>query len=232
VISPSRRSSCAEATNADAVLRFSLARCSLAFSRRSRAPSASDDSPAAPAAGRFAPSPRSRRPVPQRLRIDPQRLAHLLASRLLRRIPLTDPVGIHPNRALLSLKIVLLRCGMIRSFLVRSQPPSDPAAIKSITQAPDGTLTLTPRTTEGLCVRCIYPPHYRTLAADDQGSLPHAEPGRRPRQVRRPPTRGPTSRRSPQRGRGQARPGYGCVHTGDASRDGLLPQHSLAGSTM
>ena len=37
------------------------------------------------------------------------------------------------------------------------------AIVKSITQAHDGTLTLTPRPRAGSASRCNYPPHHRTL---------------------------------------------------------------------
>jgi two-component system sensor histidine kinase VanS len=47
------------------------------------------------------------------------------------------------------------------------------AIVKSITQAHDGTLTLTPRPAGGLCVRVELPAAPRTLAGDDHGKLPH-----------------------------------------------------------
>ena len=47
------------------------------------------------------------------------------------------------------------------------------AIVKSITQAHDGTLTLTPRPAGGLCVTVELPAAPRTLAGDDQGKLPH-----------------------------------------------------------
>jgi two-component system sensor histidine kinase VanS len=50
------------------------------------------------------------------------------------------------------------------------------AIVKSITQAHDGTLTLTPRTAGGSASLCNYPPRHRTLAHDDQGNC------RRPRE--------------------------------------------------
>jgi two-component system sensor histidine kinase VanS len=43
------------------------------------------------------------------------------------------------------------------------------AIVKSITQAHDGTLTLTPRTGGGLCVTVQLPARHRTLADEDQG---------------------------------------------------------------
>jgi len=50
------------------------------------------------------------------------------------------------------------------------------AIVKSITQAHDGTLTLTPRAAGGLCVTMQLPAGHRTLADDDQGN------GRKPRE--------------------------------------------------
>jgi two-component system sensor histidine kinase VanS len=47
------------------------------------------------------------------------------------------------------------------------------AIVKSITQAHDGTLTLTPRPAGGLRVTVELPAAPRTLAGDDQGNLPH-----------------------------------------------------------
>ena len=48
------------------------------------------------------------------------------------------------------------------------------ALVKSITQAHDGTLTLTPGPLAGSASRCNYPPRHRTLADDDQGKVtPH-----------------------------------------------------------
>jgi two-component system sensor histidine kinase VanS len=47
------------------------------------------------------------------------------------------------------------------------------AIVKSITQAHDGTLTLTPRAAGGLSVTVELPAAPRTLAGDDQGKLPH-----------------------------------------------------------
>jgi two-component system sensor histidine kinase VanS len=44
------------------------------------------------------------------------------------------------------------------------------AIVKSITQAHDGTLTLTPRAAGGLCATVHYPPRHRTLADNDQGN--------------------------------------------------------------
>jgi two-component system sensor histidine kinase VanS len=44
------------------------------------------------------------------------------------------------------------------------------AIVKSITQAHDGTLTLTPRAAGGLCVTVQIPARHRTLAYDDQGN--------------------------------------------------------------
>jgi two-component system, OmpR family, sensor histidine kinase VanS len=44
------------------------------------------------------------------------------------------------------------------------------AIVKSITQAHDGTLTLTPRAAGGLCVTVQLPGRNRTLADDDQGN--------------------------------------------------------------
>ena len=44
------------------------------------------------------------------------------------------------------------------------------AIVKSITQAHDGSLTLTPRLSGGLCVTVRLPARHRTLAADDQGN--------------------------------------------------------------
>jgi two-component system sensor histidine kinase VanS len=44
------------------------------------------------------------------------------------------------------------------------------AIVKSITQAHDGTLTLTPRAPGGLCVTVQLPARHRTLAEDDQGN--------------------------------------------------------------
>ena len=53
------------------------------------------------------------------------------------------------------------------------------ALVKSITQAHDGTLTLTPRAAGGLCVRrCNYPPRHRTLADDDRGGGARTERSR------------------------------------------------------
>ena len=43
------------------------------------------------------------------------------------------------------------------------------AIVKSITQAHDGTLTLTPRALAGSASRCNYPPRHRTSTADDEG---------------------------------------------------------------
>ena len=40
------------------------------------------------------------------------------------------------------------------------------AIVKSITQAHDGTLTLTPRPPAGSASRCNYPPRHRTSTAD------------------------------------------------------------------
>jgi two-component system, OmpR family, sensor histidine kinase VanS len=45
------------------------------------------------------------------------------------------------------------------------------AIVKSITQAHDGTLTLTPRAAGGLCVTVQLPARHRTLADDDQGNF-------------------------------------------------------------
>jgi two-component system, OmpR family, sensor histidine kinase VanS len=42
--------------------------------------------------------------------------------------------------------------------------------VKSITQAHDGTLTLTPRAAGGLCVTVQLPVRHRALADDDQGN--------------------------------------------------------------
>jgi two-component system sensor histidine kinase VanS len=50
------------------------------------------------------------------------------------------------------------------------------AIVKSITQAHDGTLTLTPRAAGGLCVTVHLPARHRTPADDDQGN------GRAPRE--------------------------------------------------
>jgi two-component system sensor histidine kinase VanS len=50
------------------------------------------------------------------------------------------------------------------------------AIVTSITQAHDGTLTLTPRATGGLCVTVQLPARHRTRADDDQGN------GRTPRE--------------------------------------------------
>jgi two-component system sensor histidine kinase VanS len=44
------------------------------------------------------------------------------------------------------------------------------AIVNSITQAHDGTLTLTPRAAGGLCVTVQLPARHRTLADDDQGN--------------------------------------------------------------
>ena len=44
------------------------------------------------------------------------------------------------------------------------------AIVESITQAHDGTLTLTPRAAGGLCVTVQLPARHRTLAEDDQGN--------------------------------------------------------------
>ena len=49
------------------------------------------------------------------------------------------------------------------------------AIVKSITQAHDGTLTLTPRAAGGLCVTVQLPARHRTLADDDQGNCRIAE---------------------------------------------------------
>ena len=46
------------------------------------------------------------------------------------------------------------------------------AIVKSITQAHDGTLTLTPRAAGGLCATVQLPAAHRTLADDDQGNCP------------------------------------------------------------
>lgn len=48
------------------------------------------------------------------------------------------------------------------------------AIVRSITQAHDGTLTLTPRAAGGLCVTVQLPARHRTLA-DDQGNCRIAE---------------------------------------------------------
>jgi two-component system sensor histidine kinase VanS len=52
------------------------------------------------------------------------------------------------------------------------------AIVERITQAHDGTLTLTPRPAGGLRVTVQLPAAPRTLAGDDQGKLPHG-PGPR-----------------------------------------------------
>ena len=48
------------------------------------------------------------------------------------------------------------------------------AIVNSITQAHDGTLTLTPRAAGGLDATVQLPAAHRTLANDHQGELPHA----------------------------------------------------------
>jgi hypothetical protein len=49
------------------------------------------------------------------------------------------------------------------------------AIVKSITQAHDGTLTLTPRPPVDSASRCNYPPRHRTLADEDQGNCLRSE---------------------------------------------------------
>jgi two-component system sensor histidine kinase VanS len=53
------------------------------------------------------------------------------------------------------------------------------AIVKSITQAHDGTLTLTPRPAGGLRVTVQLPAAPRTPARDDPGELPHGAAPRR-----------------------------------------------------
>jgi two-component system sensor histidine kinase VanS len=53
------------------------------------------------------------------------------------------------------------------------------AIVKSITQAHDGTLTLTPRPAGGLRVTVQLPAAPRTLPRDDQEELPHGASPRR-----------------------------------------------------
>jgi CheY-like chemotaxis protein len=48
------------------------------------------------------------------------------------------------------------------------------AIVKSITQAHDGTITLTPGPPAGSASRCDYQPRHHTLADDDQRNLAHA----------------------------------------------------------